>query len=96
MRTAAELRARLTATARPRYDGAADDNPPGAEPMASRNNPARRGGDRGAEKQFDGKTVKPVLYVGSLVGHGRYVAAQDDKGALVRDPSGKPLSWRRI
>lgn len=69
-----------------------NDNPPGAEPMASRNNPARRGGG----KQFDGKTVKPVLYVGSLVGHGRYVAAQDDKGALIRDPSGKPLSWRRI
>ena len=73
-----------------------NDNPPGAEPMASRNNPARRGGGSGAGKQFDGKTVKPVLYVGSLVGHGRYVAAQDDKGALIRDPSGKPLSWRRI
>ena len=79
-----------------RAAGAQADNPPGAWPMASRNNPARRNSDRGNEKQFDGKTIKPVLYVGSLVGHGRYVAAQDDKGALVRDASGKPLSWRRI
>ena len=103
MRIAGAQSCALTAAARSRYGrrlrrgaGAADDKLPGAETMASRNNPARRSSGGGAEKQFDGKTVKPVLYVGSLVGHGRYVAAQDDKGALVRDPSGKPLSWRRI
>ena len=63
--------------------------------MASKNNPARRGGDAN-EKQFDGKTVKPVLYVGSFVGHGRYVAAQDEQGALARDRDGKPVPYRQI
>lgn len=63
--------------------------------MTSKNNPARRSG-RSNEKRIDGKTVKPVLYVGSLVGHGRYVAAQDESGALVKDAAGKPVPYRRI
>lgn len=63
--------------------------------MASKNNPTRRG-DRSNRKEIDGKPVKPVLYVGSLVGHGRYIAAQDESGALIRGPDGKPAPYRRI
>ncbi len=63
--------------------------------MASKNNPARRS-DRSNRKEIDGKAVKPVLYVGSLVGHGRYVAAQDESGALIKDAAGKPMPWRQL
>lgn len=63
--------------------------------MASKNNPTRRSGGSN-QKEIDGKAVKPVLYVGSLVGHGRYVAAQDENGSLVRDPAGKPVPYRQI
>ncbi len=63
--------------------------------MTSRNHPARRHG-MSNEKDYQGKKVKPVLYVGSFVGHGRYVAAQDDNGKLVTDTGGKPIPYRRI
>ncbi|SVE43380.1 uncharacterized protein METZ01_LOCUS496234, partial [marine metagenome] len=43
--------------------------------MTSKNNPSRRN-NQNQEKMFDGKKVKPVLYVGSHVGHGRYMATQ--------------------
>ena len=50
--------------------------------MTSKNNPSRRNRQQ-QEKIFDGKKVKPVLYVGSHVGHGRYMATQEENGKLV-------------
>ncbi len=63
--------------------------------MTSNNNPSRRGAVN-EQKTFGGKPVKPVLYVGSHVGHGRYVAAQDEGGKLVKDVEGKPIPFSQI
>ena len=63
--------------------------------MASKNNPSRRNRQK-QEKMFDGKKVKPVLYVGSHVGHGRYMATQEEGGKLVTDKSGKPVPYSQV
>ena len=63
--------------------------------MVSKNNPSRRGRED-QDKLFDGKKVKPVLYVGSHVGHGRYMATQEENGKLVMDKEGKPIPYSRI
>jgi hypothetical protein len=61
----------------------------------SKNDPAAR--DRaGEDKTFEGKKVKPVLYVGTAVGHGRYIAAQDESGKLIMGRDGKPIAFRDI
>lgn len=61
----------------------------------SKNDPTARGPAQQA-KMFDGKKVKPVLYVGNAVGHGRYVAAQDEGGKLIIDRDGRPLAYRDL
>lgn len=61
----------------------------------SKNDPTARG-PASAEKAFEGKKVKPVLYVGTAVGHGRYIAAQDEGGKLVMDRDGRPFAFRDI
>lgn len=61
----------------------------------SKNDPTARG-PASQEKFFDGKKVKPVLYVGTAVGHGRYIAAQDEGGKLVIDHAGKPVAFRDV
>ena len=61
----------------------------------SKNDPNARG-TAGSEKTYDGKKVKPVLYVGTAVGHGRYIAVQDEGGKLVMDREGKPVPFRDI
>ena len=63
--------------------------------MTSKNNPGRRSRQDQA-KVFDGKKVKPVLYVGSHVGHGRYIATQEENGKLVLDKEGKPIPYSQI
>ena len=63
--------------------------------MTSKNNPGRRN-RQDKDKVFDGKKVKPVLYVGSYVGHGRYIAAQEEGGKLVSDKEGKPIPYSQI
>lgn len=63
--------------------------------VQSKNDPTARG-PRQQDKTLDGKTVKPVLYVGNLVGHGRYIAAQDESGKLVLDGDKKPVAYRDI
>ena len=60
--------------------------------MTSKNIPAHRQG-QGGDKEYEGSRVKPVLYVGSFVGHGRYIAAQDESGKLVKDAAGKPIPY---
>ncbi|MCS6876845.1 MAG: hypothetical protein N2038_01085 [Geminicoccaceae bacterium] len=61
----------------------------------SKNDPTARGPTQ-QTKTFEGKKVKPVLYVGSAVGHGRYIAAQDESGKLVLGPDGRPIAYRDI
>jgi len=61
----------------------------------SKNDPTARGPVQQL-KTFEGKKVKPTLYVGTAVGHGRYIAAQDEGGKLVLDRGGKPVAYRDI
>ncbi|MFO1068434.1 MAG: hypothetical protein U1E14_07920 [Geminicoccaceae bacterium] len=61
----------------------------------SKNDPTARGPAQ-QFKTFDGKKVKPTLYVGTAVGHGRYIAAQDESGKLIVGREGKPLAYRDI
>jgi hypothetical protein len=61
----------------------------------SKNDPSARGPES-ESKTFEGKKVKPVLYVGTAVGHGRYIAAQDEGGKLILARDGRPLAFRDI
>lgn len=61
----------------------------------SKNDPTARGPAQQA-KTFEGKKVKPALYVGSAVGHGRYIAAQDEGGKLIVDREGRPIPYREL
>jgi|GEM_PF-385785 len=61
----------------------------------SKNDPTARGPAH-ETKTFEGKKVKPVLYVGTAIGHGRYIAAQDESGKLVTGPDGRPIPYREI
>lgn len=61
----------------------------------SKNDPSARGPVQ-QTKTIDGKKIKPTLYVGTAVGHGRYIAAQDETGKLVVDREGRPLPYRDI
>jgi hypothetical protein len=61
----------------------------------SKNDPDTRA-RAGEDKTFEGKKVKPVLYVGTAVGHGRYIAAQDESGKLIMGRDGRPIAFRDI
>lgn len=61
----------------------------------SKNDPTARGPAQ-QTKTFEGKKVKPALYVGSAVGHGRYIAAQDEGGKLIVDREGRPIPYRDL
>ncbi|MCD6034487.1 MAG: hypothetical protein K0R63_228 [Rickettsiales bacterium] len=63
--------------------------------MATKNNPKNRGA-AGKIKSVNSKTVKPVLYIGTQIGHGKYIAAQFEGGDLVMDDAGKPIPWDAI
>jgi hypothetical protein len=61
----------------------------------SKNDPTARG-PASEGKTFEGKKVKPVLYVGTAVGHGRYIAVQDEAGKLIMGRDGRPVAFRDI
>ena len=61
----------------------------------SKNDPTARGPAQQA-KTFEGKKIKPVLYVGTAVGHGRYIAAQDESGKLIIGRDRQPIAFRDI
>lgn len=63
--------------------------------VQSKNDPTARGPAQ-ADKLYEGKKVKPVLYVGTAVGHGRFIAAQDEGGKLVLDRENRPVPYREI
>lgn len=54
-------------------------------------------GDKGAagKRMHEGKEVRPVLYVGRQVGHGKYMAGSVD-GKLLMDANGIPMRFSRI
>lgn len=60
----------------------------------SKNNPNKRG--EKIQHKYNGKNVKPVLYVGTRVGHGKYMAVQYEDGKMALDNNGKPLMWDAI
>lgn len=60
----------------------------------SKNNPKNRG--LAIVKKFNDKVVKPVLYVGTHAGHGKYMAVLYEDGQMALDHSGKPLLWDAI
>lgn len=65
--------------------------------IKSKNDPNARGtGARG--KTYDGKEIIPVLYVGTQVGHGKYIAAAfKEDGKMVSDQvTKKPVAWDAI
>ena len=57
-------------------------------PLASRTNQK--------DKTFNGKVAKPVKYIGSWLGHGNYIAAQDEAGKLIKDSEGRPIPYGSI
>ncbi len=66
--------------------------------IKSKNDPTTRGKVSG-KKQYNSQTVVPTLYVGTQVGKGKYIAAQNEgDGKLVYDPlkPDTPLSWKKI
>ncbi|MFV9875421.1 MAG: hypothetical protein AB8U25_03090 [Rickettsiales endosymbiont of Dermacentor nuttalli] len=58
---------------------------------ASKNNPVAR--EKAREIFFNGKKVKPVLYIGETR---KYMAVQYEDGALVFDTDGNPIAWSKI
>jgi len=48
------------------------------------------------DKTFNGKVAKPVKYIGTWIGHGNYIAAQDEAGKLIKDSAGRPIPYGSI
>lgn len=62
--------------------------------MSSKNNPEARGKVTELRK-YNGKSVKPVLFIKS--GVGRYMAAAFENGDLVIDKqSGLPIAYKNV
>ena len=60
----------------------------------SKNNPKNRGAV--VVKKYNDRVVKPVLYIGSHVGHGKYMAVLYEDGNMALNNDGKPLLWSSI
>ena len=58
----------------------------------NKNNPNARGAKQ-QDKTYNGKNIKPVLYIGTWIGEGRYMAAQTDDGKIIKDAKGKPIPY---
>ena len=62
--------------------------------MSSKNNPDARGKVT-ALRKYNGKSVKPVLFIKR--GVGRYIAAMFENGELVIDKkSGLPIAYKNV
>lgn len=62
--------------------------------MSSKNNPEARGKVT-ALRKYNGKTVKPVMFIKR--GVGRYIAAMYENGDLVVDKAtGLPIAYKNI
>ena len=60
--------------------------------MASKNNPKERG-EASPAKTYKGKKVRPILYIGTWAGHGRYMAAQEEGGDIIIGDDGRPVAY---
>ena len=49
----------------------------------NKNNPNARGVKQ-QDKTYNGKPIKPVLYVGNWVGQGKFMAAQTEDGKIIK------------
>ena len=58
----------------------------------NKNNPNARGAKQ-QDKTYNGKPIKPVLYVGNWVGQGKFMAAQTEDGKIIKDSKGKPIPF---
>ena len=58
----------------------------------NKNNPNARG-EKQQDKTHNGKPIKPVLYIGTWIGEGKYIAAQSDDGKIIKDNRGKPIPY---
>lgn len=64
--------------------------------MGTKNNPSNRG-KGAAGKSFNEKPVKPVLFIGTQVGKGKFIAAiYEDSGDVVTDNNGDAIPWDSI
>ena len=61
----------------------------------SKNDPNARKGTVKNEKTYDGKPVKPTLYIGRRSGKKfSYMAIQYADGTVPEDSDNNPISWR--
>ena len=59
----------------------------------NKNNPNARGAKQ-QDKTYNGKTIKPVLYIWHMGSEeGRYMAAQTEDGKIIKDAKGKPIPY---
>ena len=58
----------------------------------NKNNPNARGAKQ-QDKMYKGKSIRPVLYIGTWIGEGRYMAAQTEDGKIIKDSKGKPIPY---
>ena len=61
----------------------------------TKKNPLAKGAKQ-KDKTFNGKVAKPVKYIGSWLGHGNYIADQDEAGKLIKDTEGRPIPYGSI
>lgn len=64
----------------------------------SKNNPTKRKEKQGAtQKLYNGKSIKPVLYIYRQgVKRHKYMAAEYDDGVIIEDTKGNPIRWNSI
>ena len=61
----------------------------------TKSNPLARGAKQ-KDKTFNGKVSKPGKYIGTWLGDGNYIAAQDEAGKLIKDSDGRPIPYGSI
>jgi hypothetical protein len=59
----------------------------------TKNNPGTRQTQR--KRYYQGKEMKPCLYIGKLVGKGRYMSGSID-GQIIMDEQGNPMPFHAI
>nr|NDG05751.1 hypothetical protein [Oxalobacteraceae bacterium] len=61
--------------------------------MAAPKTQAQKGTQK--RRMLEGQVVRPVLYNGRNIGHGKYFAAEVN-GQLVMDDQGRPMQFRQV
>ena len=58
----------------------------------NKNNPNARGAKQ-QDKTYNGKPIKPVLYVGNWVDQGKDSITKTEEGKLIKDSRVKPIPY---